>query len=143
MFRMAVDSNVLSLSVFGGNLGKEKIQVFHWNAGIYMDEKVKKKPQKYRRLVKKRKLVRGCYCITLPANEKNCMDIYSSREFWFQHYRKQNIEIIGLAADREGAMEILCQMASDITEAFGEMNAKNVRAHFCFGNAGENKNGCE
>ena len=104
--------------------------MFHWNAGLYMDEKVKKKPQKYRRLVKKKKLVQGCYCITLPVNEKNCMDIYSSREFWFRHYREQEIEIIGLAADREGAVGLLLQMAEDITREYGEINAQNVRTYF-------------
>ncbi len=106
------------------------MQVLHWNAGIYMDEKVKKKPKKYRRLVRKKKLVKGCYCITLPANEKNCMDIYSSREFWFRYNEKRNLEIIGLAANKNGVVEILGQMVCDITKAFGEMNAQNVRAYF-------------
>lgn len=104
--------------------------MLHWNAGIYMDEKVKKKPEKYRRLLANRKLVRGCYCITLPANEENCMDIYSSREFWFQHYQKQELEMIGLAADRVGVEDILCRMTQDIVAEFGEMNAKTVRAYF-------------
>lgn len=104
--------------------------MFHWNAGIYMDEKVKKNPEKYRRRVEGKKLVRGCYCITLPINEKNCMDIYSSREFWFQYYRKQRLEIIGLAANRAGVEEILCQMTLDIVARFGEMNAETVRNYF-------------
>lgn len=104
--------------------------VFLWNAGIYMDEKVKKKPKRYRRLVEGRKLARSCYCITLPANEENCMDIYSSREFWFQYYREQNIEIIGLAADKAGIEDILGRMTQDIMKVFGEVNAVNVRAYF-------------
>lgn len=104
--------------------------MFHWNTGIYMDEKVRKRPQRYRRLVERGKLVRGCYCITLPANEGNCMDIYSSREFWFQYYRKQEIEIIGLAASRFGAEELVCRIAQDVLERFGEMNAKRVKEYF-------------
>lgn len=104
--------------------------MFHWNAGIYMDEKVKKKPDRYRKMVERRKLVRSCYCITLPANEENCMDMYSSREFWFQYYRRQEIEIIGLAADRAGAEQLICQMTQDIIRDYGEMNAESVRAYF-------------
>lgn len=95
-----------------------------------MDEKVKKKPDCYRRIVEGRKLARGCYCITLPANEENCMDIYSSRELWFCHYREQELEIIGLAANRAGARELVCRMAQDIIGAFGEMNAGSVKAYF-------------
>ncbi len=95
-----------------------------------MDEKVKKKPGCYRKIVEGSKIVRGCFCITLPANENNCMDIYSSREFWFQYYREKNIEIIGLAADQAGVEQIICQMAQDIMREFGEMNAESVKAYF-------------
>ena len=104
--------------------------MFHWNAGLYMDEKVTKKPMRYRRLVEGRKIARSCYCITLPANGENCMDIYSSRQFWFQYYRGQKLEIIGLAADREGALQVICEMARDIIRDFGEMNAESVKAYF-------------
>ncbi len=104
--------------------------MLRWNAGIYMDDKVKENPKKYRRLVRKRKVVQGCYCITLPANEKNCMDIYSSREYWFRHHRGNRLEIIGLAADKAGVGQILCQMAGDIMEAFGGINAQMVQRYF-------------
>ena len=104
--------------------------MFHWNAELYMDDKVKRKPARYRRIVEGRKIAGTCYSITLPANEKNCMDIYSSREFWFRYNEKRNLEIIGLAANKSGVVEILGQMVCDITKAFGEMNAQNVRAYF-------------
>jgi len=96
-----------------------------------MDDKVKKKPDRYRKLVEgRKKLARGCYCITLPANGENCMDIYSSRQFWFQYYREHDMEMIGLAADRAGLEQIICQMAQDIIRDFGEMNAASVKAYF-------------
>ena len=81
--------------------------MFIWNPALYMDEKVKEEPKKFRRRLERRKLVKKCYCITLPINEQNCLDIYSSREFWFQYYRKRKIHIVGLAADQEGVEEIL------------------------------------
>lgn len=104
--------------------------MFLWNAGIYMDDKVKEKPAYYRRIVESRRVVKSCYCITLPVNPANCMDIYASREFWFRHYRKQRLEIIGLAADKEGLEQILCKMTLDITQKFGEINAENVKKFF-------------
>ncbi len=113
--------------------------MFHWNAELYMDDKVKRKPARYRRIVEGRKIAGTCYCITLPANEKNCMDIYSSRQFWFRYYRELDIEIIGLAADREGARQVICQMAQDIIRDFGEMNAESVKAYFCAEKEGEDR----
>ena len=104
--------------------------MFQWNAGIYMDDKVKEKPAHYRRIVGSRRLIRSCYCITLPVNSENCMDIYSSREFWFRHYRKQRLEIIGLAADWDGVEKILCEMTQDIMESCGEVNAKSIKQYF-------------
>lgn len=104
--------------------------MFHWNDRIYMDEKVKTKPAKYRKMVEKKRGLRSCYCITLPMNEKNCMDIYSTREFWFQYYRKQDVEIIGLAADRIGAEEILQQIMGDIYAYYGTVNAEVVKKYF-------------
>lgn len=104
--------------------------MFHWNTGIYMDDKVKKKPSRYRKILEKRKLVKSCYCITLPMNQENCLDMYSSRELWFQYYRNREMEIVGLAASQEGAEKLLCQIASDVAKLYGEVNAKRVREYF-------------
>ncbi len=104
--------------------------MFHWNAAIYMDDTVKKKPSRYRRILEQRKLARGCYCITLPKNEANCFDVYSSRELWFRYYRHQDMEIVGLAANRENAEKLLCRMIQDIVVRYGGVDAKLVRNYF-------------
>lgn len=105
--------------------------MFRWNAGIYMDDKVRAKPNRYRRIVERKRAVGlCCYCITLPANEGNCMDIYTSREFWFRHYQSKRLEIIGLAASRAGALDLVCQITEDVMERFGEVNARSVQAYF-------------
>lgn len=107
--------------------------MFIWNPALYMDEKVKEEPKKFRRL-ERRKLVKKCYCITLPINKQNCLDIYSSREFWFQYYRKRKIHIVGLAADQEGVEEILQKMVTDIIAKYGTFNAACVKDFFNLGN---------
>lgn len=95
-----------------------------------MDEKVKKRPERYRKIIDQKKFVRGCYCITTPINEQNCLDIYSSREFWFQYYQEQDIQIVGLAANRYGAEQILCELVQDVYHTYGEVNAKSVKRFF-------------
>ena len=72
-----------------------------------MDDKVKRKPARYRRIVEGRKIAGTCYCITLPANEKNCMDIYSSRQLWFRYYRELDIDKIGMSEDRDGEIQVI------------------------------------
>lgn len=104
--------------------------MFVWNPALYMDEKVKKEPKKFRRRLERRKLVRKCYCIALPANEQNCLDIYSSREFWFRYYRKRRIHIVGLAADKDGMENILQKIAADVYTKYGTINAACVKDFF-------------
>ena len=101
-----------------------------WNKKIYMDEKVLKKPIKYRRRIEKGKILPECFCIALPANKSNALDIYSSREFWFKYQACAGIEIVGLAADGQGTIKLLEQMVSDIINEKGEFNSKTVSEYF-------------
>lgn len=101
-----------------------------WNHRIYMDEKVSKKPVKYRRRIEHGKIIPGCFCIALAANEQNSLDIYASGEFWFKYQAEAGIEIVGLAADRQGAIELVERMVSDIINEEGEFNSKTVLRYF-------------
>lgn len=101
-----------------------------WNKKIYMDEIVLKNPIKYRRRIEKGEILPECFCIALPANGLNALDIYSSREFWFKYQSYKGIEIVGLAADRQGAMGLIEKIAFDIISEKGEFNSKTVSEYF-------------
>lgn len=109
---------------------KNKNSSVIWNKKIYMDEKVQKKPIKYRRRIERGKLLPECFCIALPANSDNTLDIYSSREFWFKYQAELGIEIVGLAADRDGAVELIQKMFFDIAGEKGAFNSKTVSEYF-------------
>lgn len=104
--------------------------MFHFHGKIYMDEKVKEKPGKYRKMVERRRGLRRCFVITLPVNSENSLEMYSSREFWFQHYRKMGLEIVGLAADRNGAESLLCRIALDVYRTYQVVDASHVKSYF-------------
>lgn len=103
---------------------------FQWNRKLYMDEKVRQRPGRYRRMVEKHGCLRGCYCITMPVNPENCMDLYSSREYWFRHYGERKLEIIGLAASWESAVQLVGEMAQDVLREYGSFDAAAVRRFF-------------
>ena len=67
---------------------------------MYLDKRLAKKRTYYQRQLEKNKLKRIVYCITLPVNGDNTMEIYSSGELWFRHYREREMVVIGLAATR-------------------------------------------
>ena len=109
---------------------KGKNSTVVWNLKIYMDDKVLKKPVKYRRMIERGKVLPACYCIALAANRENTLDIYSSREFWFKYQAETGIEIVGLASDYAGVLELLKKMVSDIISEKGEFNSETVSEYF-------------
>lgn len=104
--------------------------MFHFHGEIYMDDKVKEKPGRYRRMVEKRHSIRRCYVIALPVNGENALEIYSTREFWFRHYREAGLEIVGLAADRDGADMLLCRIVRDVYRRYQAVDADRIQSFF-------------
>ncbi len=104
--------------------------MFRFHGKIYMDDKVKEKPGKYRKMVERGRGLRRCFVIALPVNEKNTLEVYSSREFWFRHYRKMGLEIVGLAADRSGAETLLCRIVQDVYHTYRVVDAGHVKSYF-------------
>ena len=104
--------------------------MFEWNSKLYMDETVRKKPEKFKRLIQQKKLLCHCYVLTMPKNEKNCLDIYSSREFWFRYYHEREMKVVGIAASKESAEELLCEMVRDIYREYQDVDAGCVKRYF-------------
>lgn len=101
-----------------------------WNPKLYMDASVAKRPGKYRRILEENKLVPHIYCITLPEDGKNSMEIYSSRELWFQYYRQRKMTVIGMAKNEESAKELLLQICRDIYLQKGTVSAFEIQNFF-------------
>ncbi len=97
---------------------------------MYMDEKVRKNPARYKRIAGRKKSFRQCFCITFPANSKNIMDIYPSRELWFKYSTACGIEIIGMASGMEGAVQLVAEMAQDIYKEYGDISPVLVQKFF-------------
>ena len=97
---------------------------------MYLDEKIARCRKKYQRILEKRKLTQVVYCITLPVNGENTMEIYSSRELWFQYYREKKLVVIGLAKTKENAEKLAAQICLDTVERQGDISPTLVREYF-------------
>ena len=109
---------------------KGKNSTVVWNRKIYMDDKVLKKSVKYRRMIERGKVLPAWKFISFSDNIDNSIDIYSSREFWFKYQAETGIEIVGLASDYAGVLELLKKMVSDIISEKGEFNSETVSEYF-------------
>lgn len=58
------------------------------------------------------------------------MEIYSSRELWFQYYRDKKMVLIGLAKTREKARKLAAQICLDTIQRQGDISPDLVREYF-------------
>lgn len=101
-----------------------------WSSRIYLDERIARRKKKYKKLLEKNKRIPSVYCITLPINGENIMEIYSSREFWFQYYRDRKMVLIGLAKTGEAAKRLAAQICLDLIQRHGEISPALVEEYF-------------
>ncbi len=101
-----------------------------WSSRIYLDQEISKKRKKYQHMLEKNKLRLPVYCITLPINGENTMEIYSSQEFWFQYYRHQNLTLIGLAKTKESARMLVAQICLDMVCRSGDVTPMLIQEYF-------------
>ena len=100
-----------------------------WSGKLYMDETVKKQPDKWKKRLEENKLSYSLFCITLASNENNLFDIMDCNELWFRHYRKNDIYVVGLASDKGSAFKLVENMVQDI---YSETGGFQVREYFEF-----------
>lgn len=82
-----------------------------------------------RRLRWRRKTSLAMYCVALPTNSDNLLDIYNMGELLFKYYAGSNVDIhiVGLAHDKESAINLAGEIISDI---YNETGGFDVRGYF-------------
>jgi hypothetical protein len=104
-----------------------------WSPRLYMDSVVAKHPRFYQHVLKKHLMMFSVFCLVLPQNENNSIEIYNIREIWFRWERKHTrnpIMVIGIAHDRDEAKKLLVQMCEAVYQVYGTVNAKKIHDYF-------------
>lgn len=69
--------------------------------------------------IRRRKLIPGLYCFALPTNKNNLMDIYPYHELLQPALESVDIRVVGVAASREEAFDMIVSMLDQTYEATG------------------------
>lgn len=86
-----------------------------WYHSLYMDESVKKHPEKCKKRVSKRRpWKKSYYALALAENPDNLFEIMDTRQLFFRRYSYLDIYVVGLAKDYEGAVGLLQQILEEI-----------------------------
>ena len=99
-----------------------------WYHKLYMDNRIIKNADKIKSAIEENKPSVGIYCIALASNENNLFDIMNVNELMFQHYRRNNIYILGLARGRESAKSLVARMIEDVYRETGDVRAREYFA---------------
>ena len=89
-----------------------------WYERLYLGEKAKKKRFSILQAVRKEK-ASGYYILTPPANRKNLLDIYPAHTLQQPYYKKQDLLIVGVAADYEDAALLAGKIIGDVYQKTG------------------------
>lgn len=89
---------------------------------LYVDEEMSKQKTKIIRKLKHNKETFGVYVITLSMNPEDELDIFPSYVLRQKEYISKDIIAVGIASDREKAMELLVQMTDDCFNEMGEIS---------------------
>ncbi len=89
--------------------------MIRWYRSLYMDEKVKKNPEKCkRRVMRRRPWKKSYYALTLASNPDNLFEIIGTRQLFFRRFGYLDMYIVGLAVDYDGAVKLLQQLLLEI-----------------------------
>lgn len=91
---------------------------------IFTDDRTRKDYDAILAALKEHRFKFGVYCIMFPVNVNNLLDIVNANELKFHYYRSRTNYIIGLAHDKESAVEIVTDIILKAYEATGTFNLK-------------------
>ncbi|MEG1458748.1 MAG: hypothetical protein RSB37_09950 [Acetivibrio sp.] len=103
--------------------------MIRWSNELYLDESIRKNPEKWKQKVEGGKLPLNVYCICLASNEHNLFDILNGNELFFRYYRTRDLYIAGLAKTQEDALDLLQDMIEDMYQKTGDIK---VNEYFTF-----------
>lgn len=95
-----------------------------WYQNLYIGENIRKKKNTVIQKLEKQKRLSGIQIIILPPGEQNQLEIISSEQLYRYRKQEKQIRILGLAADKGEAGELVRQMAEEVLRSRGDIQIK-------------------
>ena len=97
-----------------------------WYKNLYIGEKASKRKKTIIARCKIGKPQLGTYLITLPVNDSNSLEIYPSYVLLQEHYKKKNMFVVGIALEREEALEVVQKILMDCYDRTGQFLVREM-----------------
>lgn len=98
-----------------------------WTTRIYVGDKMKKKKEKVIASINNSEVTFGVYCIIFASHPDNLFEIVDANELLYPHYKRLEVQIVGLARGKEEAIHLVQRMLMEIYKKTGSFE---VRTYF-------------
>lgn len=95
-----------------------------WYYNLYTDSYTNKKIKKIRRKVERNVAQLGIYLIVLSPNPKEQLELVDTMNLLQKNYPKQTLEVIGIASNRNSAMNLVVSIVDDVYKMDPNCNLK-------------------
>jgi len=96
-----------------------------WANDLRCSEKTEKAGRRMKRRVQTGRILSHLYCVAIPQNEKNVLDIIPARELKQRPYREMAVKVIGIAKGEAEARELVRQMIEELYQKTGGFDAES------------------
>lgn len=97
----------------------------HWYKPLYMGEQAIKQKRKIIRAIKHQKFMPAACVIALSFNQKDLLDIYPVCALMHKQFPKEKLYIVGLAADKEEAFQVVTQIIDEVYQTTGALDIRS------------------
>ncbi|BBF42048.1 hypothetical protein lbkm_0730 [Lachnospiraceae bacterium KM106-2] len=101
--------------------------MIQWYEHLYLDDRAKKNIEKITDKVERGKEIWNLYLIVQPSNKANLFDIISASEITQDHYKRNDLFIMGAAYGKDSAIEEIMKMMQEVDANTSDFD---VRAYF-------------
>ena len=100
-----------------------------WADNLYVSEKASKRREKIIRRASKNAGLLNVYFITLATNGKDLFDIFDASYLKLLSFRKQDLDVVGIAVNKADALELTIRILTDVYQQTGDVR---IRDFFVF-----------
>lgn len=91
-----------------------------WYKELYVGETATKRKNKIIKNIEAGKKQIGVYVLAFPTNKSNIMDIYPAFVLTQKHYMNMDLQIVGIAASREEAIDLTQEILMECYKKTGQ-----------------------
>lgn len=95
-----------------------------WHERLYLDKSLQADAKEQMRRFDAGEGKRSLYLFTLAKNPAEQLDLYCGAMFRRAAAREKELTVVGMAGSREGALELLKEMALDVYRETGDCNLR-------------------